>query len=78
VVYLEDLMAQVLDISAEIREQFLRQFIEEAGICATKYHDIIYNYLNGITSSKELVEDDGGHLPARPAPRPAAGEELAG
>ena len=28
VVYLEDLMAQVLDISAEIREQFLRQFIE--------------------------------------------------
>ena len=41
VVYLEDLMAQVLDISPEIREQFLRQFIEEAGICATKYHDII-------------------------------------
>ena len=55
VVYLEDLMAQVLDISPEIREQFLRQFIEEAGICATKYHDIIYNYLNGIKSSKELV-----------------------
>ena len=55
VVYLEDLMAQVLDISPEIRERFLRQFIEEAGICATKYHDIIYNYLNGITSSKELV-----------------------
>ena len=55
VVYLEDLMAEVLDISADIREQFLRQFIEEAGICATKYHDIIYNYLNGISSSKELV-----------------------
>ena len=55
VVYLEDLMADVLDISPEIREQFLRQFIEEAGISATKYHDIIYNYLNGIQSSKELV-----------------------
>ena len=55
VVYLEDLMAQVLDISSEIREQFLRQFIEEAGISATKYHDIIYKYLNGIKSSKELV-----------------------
>ena len=27
VVYLEDLMAQVLDIDPEIREQFLRQFI---------------------------------------------------
>ena len=55
VVYLEDLMAEVLDISTDIREQFLRQFIEEAGICATKYQDIIYNSLNGITSSKELV-----------------------
>ncbi len=55
VVYLEDLMAQVLDINPDIRERFLRQFIQEAGIGATKYHDIIYNYLNGITSSKELV-----------------------
>ena len=55
VVYLEDLMADVLDISPDIREAFLRQFIEEAGICATKYQDIIYNYLNDIKSSKNLV-----------------------
>ena len=55
VVYLEDLMAQVIDISDDIRMQFLHQFIEEAGISATKYQDIIYNYLNGIQSSKELV-----------------------
>ena len=55
VVYLEDLMAQVLDLGADIREYFLRQFIAEAGIRATKYHDIIYEFLNSIQSSKELV-----------------------
>ncbi len=55
VVYLEDLMAQVLDQSSDIREYFLRQFIAEAGIRATKYHEIIYDFLNGLQSSKELV-----------------------
>ena len=55
VVYLEDLMAQVLDQGSDIREYFLRQFIAEAGIRATKYHEIIYDFLNSIQSSKELV-----------------------
>ena len=55
VVYLEDLMAQVLDISPEIREQFLRQFIDEAGVRSSKYKEIVYNFLNGISDSKELV-----------------------
>ena len=32
VVYLEDLMAEVLDLSDEIRDEFLRQWIKEAGI----------------------------------------------
>ena len=53
VVYLEDLVAQVLDISPEIREEFLRQFIDEAGVRSDKY--IVYNFLNGITDSKSLV-----------------------
>ena len=55
VVYLEDLVAEVLDISPEIREEFLRQFIEEAGIGASKYSEIIYPYLNSIEDSKQLV-----------------------
>ncbi len=55
VVYLEDLMAQVLDQDAAIREEFLRQFIAEAGVGAVKYRETIYEYLNSITSSKELV-----------------------
>ncbi len=55
VVYLEDYMAQVLDLGAEIKEEFLRQFISEAGLRASKYREIIYNFLNSISDSKELV-----------------------
>ena len=55
VVYLEDLMAQVLDLGDDIREEFLRRFIAEAGIRATKYNDIIFDFLNGIKDSKSLV-----------------------
>jgi len=55
VVYLEDLVAQVLDSDAIIRQQFLQQFIAEAGINAVKYRELIYNYLDGITDSKQLV-----------------------
>ena len=55
VVYLEDMVAEVLDISPGIRRDFLRQFIAEAGVRATRYHEIIYDYLDGIASSKELV-----------------------
>lgn len=46
VVYLEKLMAEVLDISSDIRDQFIKQFIVEAGICTDRYQKIIYDYLN--------------------------------
>ena len=46
VVYLEKLMAEVLDQNPELREKFLKQFIEEAGIRTERYQKIIYDYLN--------------------------------
>ncbi|WP_101722838.1 arginine deiminase [Eggerthella timonensis] len=46
VVYLEKLMAEVLDQNPELREQFLKQFIEEAGIRTDRYQKIIFDYLN--------------------------------
>lgn len=55
VVYLEDLMAEVLDISTKIREEFIHQFIREAGINTIKYQNLVYNYLNSIKSNKRLV-----------------------
>ena len=45
VVYLENLMAEVLDLSDEIREKFLRQWIEEGGIKTAKWQDKIYNFM---------------------------------
>ena len=48
VVYLEDLVAEVLDQDPGIRERFLRQVIAEAGVRATKYHEIIFNFLDSI------------------------------
>ena len=55
VVYLEDLMTDVLNISPEIKDTFIRQFIYEAGVRTPKYRSLVYEYLLGISSTKELV-----------------------
>ena len=55
VVYLEDLMAEVLEISDEILEKFIRQFIYEAGIKTPKYKHLVYEYLRSFVNKKELV-----------------------
>ena len=55
VVYLEDLMTDVLNISPDIKETFIRQFIYEAGVRTPKYRSLVYEYLLGITDTKELV-----------------------
>ncbi len=55
VVYLEDLVAEVLDISPEIREEFIHKFIEEAGINTIKYRNLVYNFLNSYKDTKKLV-----------------------
>lgn len=55
VVYLEDLMAEVLAINDEIREKFIKQFIFEAGIRTPKYKYLVFDYLNRIQDNKELV-----------------------
>lgn len=55
VVFLEDLMAVVLDMGEQIREKFIRQFIYEAGIRTPKYKNLVFEYLNSFKNSKELV-----------------------
>ncbi|MBR3162074.1 MAG: arginine deiminase [Bacilli bacterium] len=55
VVYLEDLMAEVIDSNKEVREKFIKQFIREAGINTIKYERLVFDYLNGIKNSKKLV-----------------------
>ena len=45
VYYLEDLTADVLEADPALREQFLRQWIEEAGIRTDRYQKIIFDYM---------------------------------
>lgn len=55
VVYLEELMADVLEISGDIEDKFIRQFIYEAGITTPKYKNLVFDYLKSFTNKKELV-----------------------
>ena len=56
VVYLEDLMAEVLDAKPELRQQFLDQWIYEAGIRTDMYHDIITDYIeSNYPNTKDMV-----------------------
>lgn len=55
VVYLEDLMTEVLDGNQEVREIFLKQWIEEAGIKTEKYQSKIYDYMKEYGNNKEIV-----------------------
>lgn len=56
VVYLEDLMAEVLDMFPKVRDDFLRQFIFEAGIRTERYQKILTDFYNeGYPGSKDLV-----------------------
>ncbi len=56
VVYLEDLMAEVLENSPELREPFIDQIIHEAGVRSERYQVLIKEYLCSCCSNaKELV-----------------------
>lgn len=55
VVYLENLMAEVLAQDEKIREEFITQFIYEAGIRTPKYRDLVFQYLNSFKDELELV-----------------------
>ena len=55
VVYLTDLMTDVLNLSDEIKNQFIDQFIKEAHIRSNTMREITANYLKSFTDNKELV-----------------------
>ena len=55
VVYLEDLVAEVLSINPNVEDKFIRQFIYEAGIKTPKYRNLVFDYLKSFVNKKELV-----------------------
>ena len=55
VVYLEDLMADVLALNTNIKAKFIKQFMKEAGINTIKYKNLVEDYLMSFKNPKELV-----------------------
>ena len=55
VVYLADLMKDVLDLSTDIRNQFIEQFVKEAHIRNGVVRELVIEYLKSIEDNKELV-----------------------
>ena len=55
VVYLVDLMKEVLDLSNDIRNEFIEQFVNEADIHSNTLKEVTLNYLKSIKDNKELV-----------------------
>jgi len=55
VVYLVDLMKEVLDLSSEIRNEFIHQFIKEANIYSHTLREMTIEFLNDISDNKQLV-----------------------
>ena len=55
VVYLTDLMTEVLDSSTDIKNEFVEQFIKEAHIRSNTLREVATEYLKGFKNNKELV-----------------------
>lgn len=55
VVYLEDLMAEVLDLGPEIKKEFIDRFLNDAGVNTIKFHNVAFEYLDAIKDNKKLV-----------------------
>lgn len=55
VVYLEDLVAETLDLSHELKVQFLKQFIEEGGVKLDVYKEALLKFFLSYENTKEMV-----------------------
>ena len=56
VVYLEDLITEVLDDTPEIRNTFIKQFINEGNVDSKYYEDLLLDYFNSnYKNNKDLV-----------------------
>ena len=55
VVYLTDLMKEVLDSSNDIRDQFIKQFIDEANIHSVTLKEVTTEYLKNIKDMSAMT-----------------------
>ena len=55
VVYLVDLVKEVLDLSNNIRNEFINQFVKEADIHSNTLRELTIDYLKSFKDNKELI-----------------------
>lgn len=55
VLYLVDLVAEALDSSDEVKNEFINQFIEEASITSDTLKLLIFDYLKSMKITKEMI-----------------------
>ena len=55
VVYLVDLMKEVLDLSNDIRNEFINQFVKEADVHSNTLRELTIDYLKSFKDNKELI-----------------------
>jgi arginine deiminase len=55
VVYMVDITAEALSTSPEVRENFIKQFIEEGGVVNERMADHLYHYLDQIHDNRALI-----------------------
>ena len=55
VIYLVDLMVEVLNLSDDIRNQFIDQYIKEANIHSNTLREVATEYLKNIKDNRELI-----------------------
>ena len=55
VLYLEDLVSEALDTDEEIKYQFIHQFLAEAHITSETLSEILFDYLNSFTNTREMI-----------------------
>lgn len=55
VVYLEDMLSDVLKSDRVLREEFIRQFINEGGVKDNKVKEALFSYVNEIEDEKDMV-----------------------
>ena len=55
VLYLTDLVAESLDTSLEVKNQFIRQFLTEASVTSETLTKKVEEYLQSFKSTKEMV-----------------------
>lgn len=55
VLYLADLVAEALETNIDVREQFLREFVQESEVQSIYYKAALFDFLSNIQDNKELV-----------------------